>query len=77
MKPVKNLEGCGTFNAEIKNFIDEQFSILYDYLKSKTVSNINSNPEKRELLKVWLSACLAKTIKEQVGLTKPIPSLVF
>lgn len=75
MKPIKNLEGCGTFSTDIKTYIDEQFSILCNCLKSKTCTNNNINPEKNELIKVWLIACLAKTLKEQVGLTKPIPKL--
>ena len=74
MKPIKNFEGCGTFSADTKTYIDEQFSILCDYLKYNIYSN-NINMGKNEQIKLWLIACLAKTLKEQVGLKKPIREL--
>jgi hypothetical protein len=73
MKPVEEFEGCGSFNSGIKKFVEKEFSILNDLLKSIT-SVIK--PDKNEMVKAWLIACLAKTLKEQVGLTKPIPRLV-
>ena len=73
MKPIKNFEGCGTFSPEIKKYFDNQYSILCTFLKSKSCDN--RRPKKTELIKLWLIACLAKTLKEQVGLTKPIPEL--
>ena len=74
MKPIKNFEGCSTFSTDMKMYIDEQFSILCSYLESNACNN-NINFEKTELIKLWLSSCLAKTLKEQVGLTKLIPVL--
>jgi hypothetical protein len=73
MKPVEALEGCGSFNSDIKKFVEKEFSILNDLLKSITSVH---KPDKNELIKSWLIACLAKTLKEQVSLTKPIPRLV-
>jgi len=73
MEPINNFEGCGSFNTEIKTFVEKQFSILYDYLKS------NSNKKKsehKEMIKLWLIACLAKTLKEQVGLKNSLPQLL-
>jgi hypothetical protein len=32
----------------------------------------NKKPDKDELTKAWLIACLAKTLKEQVNLSKPL-----
>ena len=72
MKPIDNFEGCGTFNPQIKTYIEEQFSILCDYLKSNA-DKIDS--EQNEQIKIWLIASLAKTLKEQVGLESSLPQL--
>lgn len=72
MKPVDNFEGCGTFNADIKTYVKDQFSILCDYIKSKTNKN---NLEKNEPTRIWLAASLAKTLKEQTGLKSSLPQL--
>jgi hypothetical protein len=72
MEPIDNFEGCGSFNSEIKTYVEEQFSILCDYLKSNTNRN---NSEQNERIKIWLIASLAKTLKEQVGLKKSLPQL--
>jgi len=72
MEPINNFEGCGSFNSEIKTYVEEQFSVLCDYLKSNIK---NSNSENNEQIKIWLIASLAKTLKEQVGLKTPLPKL--
>jgi len=69
MEPIDNFEGCGSFNTDIKTYVEKQFSILCDYLKSN--SN-KKNSEQNEKIKLWLIACLAKTLKEQVGLKKSL-----
>jgi hypothetical protein len=73
MKPVEAFEGCGSFNSDIKKFVKKEFSILDDLLKSITSVY---KPDKNELVKAWLIVCLAKTLKEQVSLTKQIHRLV-
>jgi hypothetical protein len=73
MKPVEAYEGCGSINSDIKKFVEKEFLILNDLLKSITSVN---KPDKNELIKAWLIACLAKTLKEQVSLKKPIPRSV-
>lgn len=73
MEPIDNFEGCGSFNTDTKIYIKKQFSILCDYLKSN--SN-KKNSEQNEEIKLWLIACLAKTLKEQVGLKKSLPQLI-
>ena len=73
MKPIKAFEGCGSFTSDIKIFIEKEFSILIDLLNSVTSVN---QPDNNELLKAWLIACFAKTLKEQVGLTQPIHGLL-
>ena len=60
LKPVKAFEGCGSFNANIKTVVEQEFSTLNDLLKSKIRVN---QPDEHELLKAWLIACIAKTIK--------------
>jgi hypothetical protein len=74
MEPINNFEGCGSFNTDIKTFIEKQFSILYDFLKS--ISN-KKKLKHNEKIKLWLIACLAKTLKEQVGLNKSLSQLVI
>jgi len=73
MKSIEKFEGCGSFNSDIKKFVEKEFLDLNDLLKSMT-SIIQ--PDKNELTKAWLLACLAKTVKEQVGLKKPIHRLI-
>lgn len=73
MRPIKAFEGCGSFTSEIKILVEKEFSILNDTLKSLTSGN---QSDKNELVKVWLFFCLAKTLKEQVGLKQPIHGLV-
>ena len=73
MKPVERFEGCGSCNLDIKTSVEKEFSSLNDLLKSITSVN---QPDKNELVKAWLIACLAKTLKEQVGLTQSISGLV-
>jgi hypothetical protein len=69
IKPVEAFEGCGSFNSDIKKFVEKEFSILDDLLKSITSDH---KPDKNDMIKAWLIACLAKTLKEQVSLTKPV-----
>ncbi|ODB93198.1 hypothetical protein A3194_00395 [Candidatus Thiodiazotropha endoloripes] len=71
-RPIEDFEGCGSINLETKGFIEEQFIGLCDKLRSY----INKgNLDKRERLKVWLIASLAKTLKEQVGIKVALPRL--
>ena len=63
MRPIEAFEGCGSYNSDIKKSVEKEFSILNDLLKSITSA---SKQDKNELVKAWLIACLAKTLKEQV-----------
>ena len=69
LKAIEGLEGCGSFNSEIKIYIEEEFSVLMDLLFPMISVN---QPDKNNSAKAWLIACLAKTLKEQVGLTQNI-----
>jgi hypothetical protein len=73
MKPIEAFEGCGSFNSDIKIFANKEFSVLNGFLKSIISGN---QSQKDKSVKVWLIACLAKTLKEQVTLTQPIPRLI-
>ena len=72
MEPIDHFEGCGSFNSEIKEHLEQQFLILCKYIKHH--SN-KTSPDKRQQVKIWLTACLAKTLKEQAGLKLPLPPL--
>ena len=70
LQPLENFDGCGSFNPEIKSYIEKQFLELCGYLESnKSINTSNKNEE----IKLWLIACLAKTLKEQAGLKIPLP----
>ena len=71
MQSIENFEGCGSFNIEIKKYIEGQFLLLYDYIKS----NIKNKLEPNEKIQLWLTASLAKVLKEQVSLTIYLPQL--
>lgn len=75
MQSHKDLEGCGSFNSEIKMVITRKYSDIVStisgIIKSKSFSFINHNDQFR----IWLNLCLAKTIKEQTGITNPLPTI--
>jgi len=72
MESIDNFKGCGSFNPEIEYYIEEQFSILCDYLEINTNKN---DSEQDNQIKIWLTASLAKTLKEQAELKKALPQL--
>jgi len=71
MKAVeeKEFEGCGSYNTDIKACLEKEFLDLNDTLKS--LRN-KSRQNKNDLIKAWLIACLAKTIKENINISIPI-----
>ncbi len=72
LKPVKEFEGCGTYNSNIKTYLSAEFSKLCNWLRANISTN-NIKLDKNEEIQVWLIACLAKTLKEQLDLKKTIP----
>ena len=70
-RPVENFEGCGSCNPNIKKAIHKELASLNQWLISRTVSG-PKDQGRDELSRIWLFACLAKTIKEQAGLRKAI-----
>ncbi|MFC2123658.1 hypothetical protein ACFLU5_02505 [Bacteroidota bacterium] len=73
LSPIEAFEGCGSYSPDIKIFIEEEFLALIDLLK---LISSKKHPGKSEWIKVWLISSMAKTMKEQVGLTQPIEGLV-
>lgn len=65
----RECEGCGTYNNEIKACLEKEFLDLNDTLKS--LRN-KSGQNKNDLIRAWLIACLAKTIKENIKISIPI-----
>jgi len=72
MKPAAQFEGCGSYDESRKTFIEEEFSFLNDRLKSLLKTG---KSDTNELIKAWLTVCLAKTIKEHVNLSESIIDL--
>ena len=72
MKPVEQFEGCSSFNKSIKTFIKKEFLILNKMINSLATAR---KSDKNELIKAWLIACIAKTLKEQVNLAEQIVEL--
>lgn len=68
----KRFEGCGSYNTEIKAYLEKEFLDLNDTLKP---FQVNNGLNETDLIKTWLFACLAKTIKENINLSIPITAL--
>jgi hypothetical protein len=71
MEPVDNFEGCGIFNSSIRKSIRAELLNINDWLLNRQKAGIPYR-DQEEMARIWLFACLAKTIKEQVGLTDPV-----
>ena len=69
MKAPEDFEGCGSCHAGIKLVVKKEVESLENWLRS-----LNS-PASDDRLKTWLVYCMAKTLKEQAGLTWPIYGL--
>ena len=76
MKPYEDPEGCGSYNSEIKTYIKEKFFELCSAIKEMSEPDNLQTQSKNDLIRMWLFACLAKTIKEQTGLTDSLPKLL-
>jgi hypothetical protein len=74
MKAVENekWEGCGFSNATIKADLETEFLAL-----NKLLTSYQNNPNlnKDDLMRLWLTQCLAKTIKADVKITIPMCGL--
>jgi hypothetical protein len=69
MMPVENFEGCGSFSRDIREFVEQELIVLYGQFRSLYDA---PEPGENELIQAWLTACLIKTLKEQVELSEPL-----
>ncbi len=74
MKAIEDkiFEGCGSYNTGIKAYLENEFSDLNNAIKS---FGNNNGSNKNDLIKIWLTACLAKTIKENIHISLPIAEI--
>ena len=72
MRSIEDFEGCGSFDNSIKKFVEKKLDALIDLSKSLYEKNGSSQ---RNQIRIWLLACLIKTLKEQVELSEPLIEL--
>ena len=72
LKPVDLFEGCGSFTSDIKSSVEGELDSLTDIIKDKFAWK---EPDKKTMIRIWLYFCLAKTLKEQVGIKRSLGSL--
>jgi hypothetical protein len=64
---VPDFVGCGSFGQAERSLAQEYFASLCAWLRGEP-SRLASALGERTPVKEWLAACLAKTLKELVGL---------
>jgi len=71
MKAVEEaqFEGCGSYNSGIRAWLEKEFLDLNGMLISY---KDYKDPDGGDLIRLWLVACLAKTIKENIKIETPI-----
>ena len=69
MRSIDNLEGCGSFNNAIREFVEKELHTLFDLFKSLYYDHKH---DENSQIKAWLTVCLMKTLKEQVALSEPL-----
>ena len=69
LNPIDKFEGCGSYNSNIKEFVEHELRQLGDLHKSLLC---DKRLDKKDKIKIWLIACLIKTLKEQVDLANPV-----
>ena len=75
MQSHKDLEGCGSYNSEIKMFITKKYSEIVSLLNEISTSKVIPDQDKKDQFRIWLYLCLAKTLKEQTDITDSLPIL--
>ena len=74
LKARASFEGCGSYSSETEMFVNQEFGSLCEWLETASPAN-DLGLGTKEPFRIWLIACLAKTIKESVHLSKPIPRI--
>ena len=72
LTPAKDFQGCGSYNNRIKRQVSVWFQQLCKWINGEP-GYLDRVFSKRNNMKIWLAACLAKTLKEQVGLINKLP----
>lgn len=72
LTPAKDFQGCGSYNSSIKSQVSVWFQQLCKWINGES-GYLDRILGKRNKMKIWLAACLAKTLKEQVGIMDKIP----
>jgi hypothetical protein len=73
MAPIEGFKGCGSFDKNRKSFVEKEVLILTELLSSLVE---NDRDDKNNSIRIWLFACLIKTIKEQVNLPESMIDLI-
>ena len=76
LEAVQEFDGCGTCDSGMRAFVSTEFSRLCGWLGADNPSD-DVGLGRKEPMKVWLVACLAKTMKEDVHLPDRLPELVL
>jgi hypothetical protein len=64
MRPVERFEGCGTHNQVIRKTMQAELTRINNWLSAREDDGL-TECDTEEQTRIWLLACLAKTIKEQ------------
>ena len=70
--PVKDFQGCGSYNDNINRQVLIWFRQLCKWIKGEP-SYLDRVLGRRNDIKIWLATCLAKTLKEQMGHKDKVP----
>ncbi len=76
LESVQEFDGCGTYDSGMRSFVSNEFSRLCEWLGADNPSD-GIGLGRKEPMRVWLVACLAKTMKENVHLADRLPELVL
>ncbi len=72
LAPAKDFQGCGSCNSKIKREVSVWYQQLCKWINGEP-GYLDRVLGKKNNMKIWLAACLAKTLKEQVGLINKLP----
>jgi hypothetical protein len=72
LEALPEFDGCGTSTPEIDAFLSSEVERLLDRLRHE-VPAPDPDADDRRRIRLWLVACLAKTLKEQGRISVPLP----
>jgi len=74
LESVQEFDGCGTCDSGMRSFVSKEFSRLCEWLRMDDPSD-DIGLGRKEPMRVWLVACLTKTLKMGIHLTDRLPEL--